>query len=316
MRKGIIGLYGITHGVDVGVGGLVVAVHADAARLAQLEARVHRELGLWRNADAHDDGLGEDEQLALRRAHRDALVVDSGDGGREVQLHAVIVELLVEDLHHVVVERSEDLVGALDEGDLLARGLEVLSHLDADEAATHHGNALHLVRRLLDGNDVAHVAHAEHVVAVDACNALGHDGARAGGEHELVVGFLIGLVGGEVVHRDRLAVAVDGGDLAAHAYVEVVLALERRGSHEDQAVAILHDAAQVVRERAVGERHVLAALEDHDLGLGVEAPQARRGGHSSGYTADDNELHAITLPLASQPPRGRIQVPHPLYSRR
>ena len=165
---------------------------------------------------------------AVRARHPDAAVLDCGDGGGEEQLDAVVVQLLVERLNHVVVVGRKDLVGALDHRDALARAHEVLRHLDADEASADHGDTLD-VRSVdvgLERADVSDVAHAEDVLPVDARDGAGHDGGCPGGEDKLVVGLVVGLARREVAHGHGMGLAVDGDGLAPGPDLDVVLAPE------------------------------------------------------------------------------------------
>ena len=57
---------------------------------------------------------------------------------------------------------------------------------------------------------------------------------------------------------------------------------------QEQGVTVLDDAAHVVGEAAVGERHVVAALEDDDVHGLVEATQAGGRGHARGHSAHDD----------------------------
>ncbi len=54
--------------------------------------------------------------------------------------------------------------------------------------------------------------------------------------------------------------------------------------------ALLDDAAEVVGQSAVRERHVAAALDDGDGRLLVEPPQPGGGGHATGHSPDDHDL--------------------------
>ncbi len=139
---------------------------------------------------------------------------------------------------------------------------------------------------------VGHGAQRAHLRAVEA-GQRGHDRVGAGGEHQCVVVDLELGVGGEVADTHAAALAVDAHDLVPHADVEVErLAQRLRGVQEE--VAPVHDlAAHVVRQAAVGERHVLPALEHDDLRGLVQAAQARCRRHPAGHSTHDHDLHDV-----------------------
>ena len=92
-----------------------------------------------------------------------------------------------------------------------------------------------------------------------------------------------------------MAVGVDPANLGVDAHVEVERSLEGLRGVEEELGGVVDLAADVVREPAVREGHVLAALQHDDLGTLVAPAQACRRAHATGDSSDDNYSHS---PLA------------------
>ena len=296
----VIGLDRVAHRIDVGVARAPVGIDLDAARLSDGKPGVGGKFGLGGHADRHDDGVCRDLDLSggTRGPHK--ALLDRCHRGGDTQLDAVVVELLVQGLDHVVVERLENLVAALDHGDPLARAHEVLRNLDSHEAAADHAHATDVVavHVRLERANVGHVAHREDVVGVGPRDGR-HDWRGARGEDQLVVGLVVLATRCQVTHANGLGLAIDRDGLAPYANLDVVLPLELLGSHQYQAVAVGHDSTQVVRQRTVGEGDVLATLQHDDSGMRVQAPHARGGRRSTRDTTNDHKLHQFLPSRAS-----------------
>lgn len=106
----------------------------------------------------------------------------------------------------------------------------------------------------------------------------------------MVVGLVLAPAGLEVAHADHPSFTVDGERLVVHPRVEVEPGPEALGRLEHEAVAMFDDPTDVVREAAVGVRHVSAALEHDDLGRRIETAQSGGGGHAAGHATDDHDL--------------------------
>ena len=115
-------------------------------------------------------------------------------------LHAVLDEVLLDEGGHLDVERGEQLVGELDDGDLDAAFDEVLGQFDPDEAAAHdHGGRLRAGEDGIDSGshlvDVTDVAQGECPLHA---GDRGHERRGARREDEVVVVLEVLLSGGEV----------------------------------------------------------------------------------------------------------------------
>jgi hypothetical protein len=76
----------------------------------------------------------------------------------------------------------------------------------------------------------------------------------------------------------------------AHPHLDVEAFLEHLGLGHQELGAVLDDAAEVVGQAAVRERHIGILLEHDDAGALVHAAGAGGGGGASGDATDDENL--------------------------
>lgn len=107
----------------------------------------------------------------------------------------------------------------------------------------------------------------------------------------MVVGERVGLAGLSVRDLDAVRAGVDRRDLGVDAHVEVERSLEGLRGVEEELGGVFDLAADVVREPAVREGHVLAALQHDDLGTLVAPAQARRRAHATRDSSDNYNSH-------------------------
>ena len=107
----------------------------------------------------------------------------------------------------------------------------------------------------------------------------------------MVVGERVGLAGLSVGDLDSAGARVDRRDLGVDAHVEVERSLEGLRGVEEELGGVFDLAADVVREPAVREGHVLAALQHDDLGALVAPAQARRRAHATRDSSDNYNSH-------------------------
>ena len=180
------------------------------------------------------------------------------------------------------------MLGKLDEVGLEASLREGFGGLDADEAGAEDDRSRS--RGLAQGESVvdrAQGVHARGVEAVDRGPA--REGTR--GEDQVVVGECVGLAGLRVGDLDAMCSRVDRDDLGVDAHIEVERSLEGVRGVEEELGGVFDLAADVVRESAVREGHVLAALQHDDLGALVAPAQACRRAHATRDSSDDYNSH-------------------------
>ena len=107
----------------------------------------------------------------------------------------------------------------------------------------------------------------------------------------MVVGERVSLAGLSVRDLDAAGAGVDRRDLGVDAHVEVERNLEGLRGVKEELGGVFDLATDVVREPAVREGHVLAALQHDDLGALVAPAQARRRAHASRDSSDDYYSH-------------------------
>ena len=107
----------------------------------------------------------------------------------------------------------------------------------------------------------------------------------------MVVGERVGLAGISVSDLEAVRAGVDRCDLGVDAHVEVERSLEGLRGVEKELGGVFDLAADVVREPAVREGHVFAALQHDDLGALIAPAQACRRAHTTRDSSDDNYSH-------------------------
>ena len=242
---GIEGLHRVAHRVNIRIRGLHPLVDLDAAGLADLQPRILGKARLRCYADGHDHCVGRQSELLAVLDGGDVSVLNGRQGAVHAQADAMVIQLLLQGLHHVVVKGCQDLAHALHHGHVLVGQTQVLRRFDADEPAAYDHHVLHIfpIQARLDPHHVADIPHGEHVVPLDAPDAPGHNGGRAGGQHQLVIALRKGFPGLCIPHRHAFGHPVNGSDLAVDGYVNIVFPLEALGGHHDQILSGFHHAA-------------------------------------------------------------------------
>ena len=180
------------------------------------------------------------------------------------------------------------MLGELDEVGFEASLCEGFGGLDADEPGAEDDGAR--ARGLAQGErvvDRAQCVHARGVEAVDRGPA--REGTR--GEDQVVVGERVDLAGLSVRDLDAVRAGVDRRDLGVDTHVEVERSLEGLRGVKEELGGVFDLATDVVREPAVREGHILAALQHDDLGALVAPAQACRRAHATGDSSDDYNSH-------------------------
>ena len=294
-RQRVRELDGVAHGIDVGGRGLQVLVHPDAARLAQLQSGLlgQGRGGTHADGEQHEVGL---QGLAALQEDGEGLVgaAEAGDALLQVEAHALLHEVLVHGGGHGVVDGGHHLISHLDHRDGHAGVVQVFGHLQPDEArAHHHGTAHALLREVsLDAVGVVHIAQGEDALLADALEGRTH-GRGAGREEQLVVGLLVGGAVG-TAHGYGLAGGVDGHGLVLHAHVDAEALPERLGRLHQQLGTIFDDAADVVRQAAVGVRDVGSLLQQDDVCRFVHSSQSGGGGCSACHAPNNQVFHNVS----------------------
>ena len=240
-------LHRVAHGVDVRVGGAVVVIHLDPPA-AQLQAGLGGKLCLRRHAHSQHHRLRREGERLLSPAQLYAVAVDGGEHTAQIEAHTVVDQLLVEDLNHIVVKGSHDLLRSLHQADLQPGAAEVLRHLDAHEAAAGHHDIPDLMKRhmILQSAHIPHVPHCEHMGGVRTPDAPGHHRPCAGGQHQLIVALLI-FSSPRLTDENGLFLPQDLHGLAVDSDLNVMPLLERLGGHHHQRLAGGHGSAQIIR---------------------------------------------------------------------
>ena len=166
---------------------------------------------------------------------------------------------------------------------------EGLGGLDADEPGSEDDGSR--ARGLAQGEGIVDRAQGVHARGVEAIDR-GPTSEGSRGENQVIIGERVDLAGLRVGDLDAVRAGVDRRDLGVDAHLEVEHRLERLRGVEEELGGVFDFAADVVRESAVRERHVAAALEHDDLGALVAPAQAGRRAHATSDSSDDYDSHA------------------------
>ena len=220
------------------------------------------------------------------------VIRDSRDAGPGDDAHTVRLELFLQERREFVDQWRQHVRGELHEGHVQPTFTQGLHRLEPNETGPNDESPGGAVVDL--AHDSVHLGDRVELVDAGGVDALDrrHHRLGAGGEEQRVVGLGVRAVG--AVNRDRPGGAIDLRDRGVHADVEIQGALQRLGGVEQERVAAPDLAGHVVRQPAVRERDVLAALEDDDLGGLVQAPRTRGRAHTAGDSADHNDFHFCT----------------------
>ena len=274
--------------IDVIHAGTPVLVNEDVASTG-LDARGLGEGGVGAHAGRQDNDVGgQDGAIGERHGVVVVAVGDGLSGNSCMDAHAEAAQLAGDQRGHLDLEERQDVLGELDEVGLEASLRKGLGGLDADKASPEDDGSRS--RGLAQGESIvdrAQGVHARGIEAVDRGPA--REGSR--GEDQVIIGERVSLAGLSVGNLDAAGTRVDRRDLGVDAHVEVERSLEGLRGVEEELGGVIDLAADVVREPAVREGHVLAALQHDDLGALVAPAQARGRAHATGNSSDDYYSH-------------------------
>ena len=274
--------------VDVIHTGTPVLVHEDVAS-AGLDAPGLGEGRVGADAGRQDDDVGV-QHGAVGECHRvEVVAVCDGLGGNaSMDAHAKSAQLLRNQRGHLDLEVRQDVLGELDEVGLEASLCEGFGGFNADEPGAEDDGSR--ARGLAQGEGVVDRAQGVHARGVEAVDR-GPACVGTWGEDQVVVGERVGLAGLRVGDLDAAGARADRGDLGVDAHVEVEGRFEGVRGVEEELGGVFDLAANVVREPAVREGHVLTALQHDDLSALVAPAQACRRAHATGDSSDDYYSH-------------------------
>ena len=167
-------------------------------------------------------------------------------------------------------------------------GCKGLRHLNADETSAHNHRCLRPSRlqRSLQPVHVGHGPEPEDLLPFRARNDR-HDRQATLRENQLVVAQPDRSA--RALETHTVACPVDLDHLRVHPHIDAILVTEPFRRLEQEARALLDVAAQEVGQPAVGVGDVGAALDEHDLTIGVDAAGTRGCSGACGNAAHDDD---------------------------
>ena len=278
----------ITDRVDVVGAGTPMFINEDVAAVS-LDARGLGKGRVGADSGRQDDDVGSQHGAVGQRHGVMVIAVGDGLGGdARMDVNAEGVQLLSDQRGHLDFEGRQDVLGELDEVGFEASLCEGFGGLDADEPGSEDDGSR--ARGLAQGEGVVDRAKGVHARGVEAIDGRA-GGQSSGGKDQVIIGERVSLAGLSVGDLDAAGTRVDRRDLGVDAHVEVERCLEGLRGVEEELGGVFDLAADVVREPAVREGHVFAALQHDDFGTLVTPAQPRSRAHATGDSSDDYNSH-------------------------
>ena len=205
----------------------------------------------------------------------------------------MIIQFLVQNLHHIIVIWRHNLPGSLNNRYLFSSFTQILSCLNADKTAANYRNLFHFssVQIGLQSADIRHVSDGKHIASVDAFDALRHDRLCPWRKNQLVITFLKRVSRVQVFHRYSLSVAIDRCHLMSRIYIYIMIVLEIFRKHHNQVFIRANNASEIVRERAIGKGNMCPSLKNDNLCFCIQSARPCSRRRTAGYTAYNNQFH-------------------------
>lgn len=191
---GLMGEHGavndVTNSVDMRLLGLPRLVNFDLAPLVGLEAGLLKieTTSEWLSTDRQKHDISGHLLVALRATERNGntllLVVDTASKSRvDLEVHALLLERLLELGGHLLVEEGADALSVLDDGNLGSETAVNGAHLEADNATTDDDHGL---GNLLESESTG---RADDVLLVHVKNTRRKLGRLTAGSDDNVLGL-------------------------------------------------------------------------------------------------------------------------------
>ena len=164
-------LYGIAHSIDVRHGGFHLLVDSDAATNAKFESGIFCQMRIRGNTDGQQHHIRMQWLTPLQQGqHGISVLPESGDSFTQPQSHTVSAHFRMDKAGHVRVQRSQKLLGPLDDGDGDAHFRKVFRHFQSDKAAArqNRGFRLPILYKAPNAEGVFHGAQRENALTADA----------------------------------------------------------------------------------------------------------------------------------------------------
>ena len=172
---------------------------------------------------------------------------------------------------------------------LQPEAVQILRHLQPDETGTDHQRRtrLPLANQCLDALRIRDIAKSQHTRQINTRH-IRAERCRPGGEHQLVVRHRLLFSGLEIAHHEKALVLADGDGFVPQQHLDTEALAEQFGRRLQQIPLLRNHLADVIRQPAVGEGDVGAALNQHNTAVVRQTAQARGNGGSA-RNASDND---------------------------
>ena len=270
----------VAAGIDVGIGGLHVGVHQNAAARMAGDAGVGSDLGVGSHADGEDDFVGFYGALVGHHfAHVSVLALEFLHGFAGENRDAELFKVMLGHLAEVVAELGgQYMVYHFDDGNLDAPHVgESHGHFQAYEAGADDDGVIDLASGTLFLNGLGgfKAGNRGDVLQIGSGNGR-NAGAAARGDDQLVVGHVALFAGLGVFDGNGFFLAVDGEGTRVADGVDALEFLEESfvsyhaGIRGAQTVHLGNVAAHEVGDAAAAVGDVGALVDHGDVAVGHE----------------------------------------------
>ena len=279
----------IAYGVDVGNVRAVIVIDEDTARRAERDACRLCKFGFRPHAERHDDRPCSDLFAAFGR---NVFFADLFDAVAEDESDAFVVQLFVQNLRHIVIERREHLVEFFDERDVFSGKLKVFCDFDTDKSAADYDDIAYRVLRnvIVDLFDIDDVAHRKYVRFIDARNRTRHDGRRARRKDERIVAFVKLFSARQILYGNRFFIGVYFEHFVRRFRDNIILFFKLLGRHKHEVAAFFYDPAQKKGQRTIRKRNVRPLFKHNDFSTFIESSGTGGNGSTACDSADDYDF--------------------------
>ena len=172
---------------------------------------------------------------------------EAGNALVQVEVHAMLLECVLDGGHYFGVDHGHDLAQFFNKRYLDATFQQVFGDFHADVAAANHRGAGGLLSfdPLTQHAAFRNGPQREYPRQVNARN-VGADWFGAGRQHELIVGFAVGVAVGPITYFDAATFPVDGRNLAVQTNLDVEALSEQLGAGDDQVILVFDDITHVI----------------------------------------------------------------------
>ena len=245
------------------------------------------------------DADGQDHHICLNtlstlQVHRDPgrLLPEMINSVRQSQLYSVLLEMFMEQLRHLPVQRRHNLIHRFNQRDLKPRMTQIFRRFQSDESSSDDGcrfGSLFL-HHGVDPISIRHRPERHNPLRINARNRRSQR-RRSRRDNQLVIVLAILPVFPEITDRHLLRRPVDGENLRFRPDIHIEPGLHGLFLCYKQSLSRADHSSDIIRKSAVRVGNIFPALQQHDFRALVQPAQSCRAACSRRNSSDNNGFH-------------------------